>query len=274
MKSWFQLFRLHNAVIAAAGTWLGWFSLRDVRSGVAVAVWGSLSMALLTAAGNADNDVCDLEADRINQPERPLPSNVLSVLSVRITAFVLYVLGIIAAFQVSAKHSILAAVMAALLLAYNRKLKGFPLVGNLAVSLLCALAIYFPEFPQWIHNTLTVCAFAFWATFTREMVKDIEDQTGDGVVGLKTFPLVFGTLVARKLAFVFTAILLASLPLPVVFFGYHWPYLTSVTVLAAPFLVLLLMELSKSGADYRRCQRYLKWMMLGGMLSLLVGALT
>jgi 4-hydroxybenzoate polyprenyltransferase len=193
------------------------------------------------------------------------------VRQVRIAASLLYALSILAAFIVTLIHGIFVACMVLLLFAYNRHLKGFPLVGNLAVSLLCGLAIYFPEFPSPLWNTLPAFVFAFLATFAREVVKDIEDIEGDRVAGLCTLPLVFSVNGSRKLAFSLVAILLAILPLPIAYFGYHWPYLLLATVLAAPFLIMLLVELSKPTADYGRCQRYLKWVMIGGMVALWVG---
>ncbi len=271
MRAWLRIFRLHNAAIAGAGVWLGWFSLRTARPDIMAAVWGFVSMALLVMAGNADNDVLDLETDRINRPARPLPAGWLKVSTVRFSAFLLYGLGVAAACAVSSAHSALAAGMALLLLIYNRRLKSVALAGNLAVSLLCALAIYFPEFPHLPHATLPACVFAFLATLTREIVKDAEDVKGDRAAGLRTLPIVWSLEAARKLAFSGVAILLAFLPLPAFFFGYRWPYLVLATALAAPFLAALLVELSRSGADYGQCQRHLKWAMLGGMAALLAG---
>jgi hypothetical protein len=60
LPAWWRLFRPHNAAIAGAGVWLG-HAATDAE-GLSTAAWGCLSMVLLTAAGNADNDVCDLQA--------------------------------------------------------------------------------------------------------------------------------------------------------------------------------------------------------------------
>jgi 4-hydroxybenzoate polyprenyltransferase len=275
--AWLRLFRVQNAVIAGAGVWLGWFSLRalrpDASSTLPLAIEGSISMALLTMAGNADNDVCDLETDRVNRPNRPLPAGLLTTSSVRPVTWLFYALAIAVAWAASPLHGSLTAGMALLLWVYNRHLKGLPLIGNLAVSLLCALAIYFPEFPGWPQAVFPACAFAFLATLAREIVKDIEDVEGDKRMGFRTFPIVSSLNAARKLAFSLVALLLAFLPLPVAFFGYRWPYLVLATVGVAPFLIALFAELSKLRANYGRCQRYLKWVMLGGMAALWVGVL-
>lgn len=273
IHAWFRLFRPQNAAIAGASVLLGWFSMHPLRPDLAVALWGCLSMLLLVMAGNADNDICDLAVDRVNRPTRPLPAGILKAGQVRIASIFLYGLSFIAAAIATPFHGILVACMVLLLFAYNRRLKGLPLVGNLAVSFLCGLAIYFPEFPSRPWNTLPAFVFAFFATFAREVVKDMEDMEGDRGAGLRTLPLVFSIQAARKLAFSLVAILLAILPLPAAFFGYGRSYLILATVLAAPFLIVLLLELSKPSADYGRCQRYLKWVMIGGMMALWVGVM-
>ncbi len=274
VSSWWRLFRPQNAAIAGIGVWLGWASLRFSRAEIPLAVWGCLSMLLLTAAGNADNDVCDSESDRINHPERPLPSGLLAAKPVRAAAFFLYALAVVLAGMADVFHGILVLGMALLLVVYNRTLKKLPLVGNLAVSLLCSLAIYFPEFPRMARYTLPACVFAFLATLARELVKDLEDVKGDFAVGLNTLPIAAGANPTRKLAFSLMAVLLAMLPLPSAYLGYGMGYAAISILFAAPLLLLLLRELYRSSPDYGLCQRRLKWLMLAGMAALGAGVLT
>jgi geranylgeranylglycerol-phosphate geranylgeranyltransferase len=270
LPAWWRLFRPHNAAIAGAGVWLG-HAATDAE-GLSTAAWGCLSMVLLTAAGNADNDVCDLQADRVNHPGRPLPSGALRPEAVNLAAFALYALGVAAAGLASALHGILAAGMLLSLLAYNRRFKAMPLLGNLVVSGLCATAIYFVEFPGFPQATLPACVFAFLATLAREIVKDLEDAAGDRAAGLRTYPLAAGESAARKSAFALVVALLALLPVPLAAFGYGWRYGILSAVLVAPFLLALILELSKPSARYARCQRWLKGLMVGGMAALWVEA--
>lgn len=60
-------------MVAAAAVWLGWASLH-VRPEWPLALWGSLSMLLMVAAGNVHNDTLDVATDRVNRPDRPLAS--------------------------------------------------------------------------------------------------------------------------------------------------------------------------------------------------------
>jgi geranylgeranylglycerol-phosphate geranylgeranyltransferase len=275
---WIRLFRPANALIAAGAVWLGWASLR-LQPEAWLALWGSISMGMLVAAGNADNDVRDVETDRINRPDRPLPSGHIRVGAARAAAAALYAGAVIIAWIGSPFHGGLALAMAVLLWLYNRTLKGRPLSGNLAVSLLCGLAVYFVElpllidFPLQAHDSLPAALFAFLATFAREVVKDAEDIAGDRVAGHRTFAVAAGADAARKLAFATIALILVFLPFPALFFGYGKAYALAAILLPAPLVFLLMRELSSPDANFTRAQKRLKLLMLAGMVSLLCGVL-
>ncbi|MCD6024539.1 MAG: Digeranylgeranylglyceryl phosphate synthase [Fibrobacteria bacterium] len=279
LSPWIRLFRPGNALIAAAAVWLGWVSLR-LRPEAWLAAWGSLSILLLVAAGNADNDVRDIETDRVNRPHRPLPSGHIRVGAARATAAALYIGAVLLAWIGSPFHGALALAMAVLLWLYNRFLKGKPLSGNLAVSLLCGLAVYFVElpllvdFPLEAHDSLPAALFAFLATFAREVVKDAEDIAGDRAAGHRTYAVAAGAGAARKLAFAVVALILAFLPFPALFFGYGRAYSLAAIALAGPLVFLLLRELARPDANFTRAQKLLKGLMLAGMVALLAGVLT
>jgi geranylgeranylglycerol-phosphate geranylgeranyltransferase len=282
LSAWFRLFRPWNALIAGAAVWLGWAGLR-LQPEWQLALWGSLSMLLLVAGGNADNDAVDAVTDRVNRPHRPVAAGTVSRRAAFTAAFLLYGAGVLLAWIGSPIHGAVAAGMALLLVAYNRVLKGLPLSGNLAVALLCGLAVYFVElpllidFPLTAHDSLPAALFALLATFARELVKDAEDVAGDRAAGLRTFAVARGTGAARKLAFAVVVILLLLLPVPLFAFAhgaYGWPYAAAVVLLTGPVLVPLLGELSREEANLARAQKLLKALMVAGMVALLAGAIT
>lgn len=61
---------------------------------LATILLGAVTAAVLNAASNVLNQIADLEADRINKPERPLPSGRVSVPQAWRLATVLYLLGV------------------------------------------------------------------------------------------------------------------------------------------------------------------------------------
>jgi geranylgeranylglycerol-phosphate geranylgeranyltransferase len=270
MNPWIRLLRPWNALIAGAAVWLGWVSLY-YPPGIGMAAWGSLAMFLLVAAGNVHNDVLDVATDRVNRPGRPLASGRIGVRAAHALSVTLYLGAIFAAWLAAPLHGLLAALMALLLVAYNRVLKALPVAGNLTVAVLCAIAVYFTEFPGIPADTLPALAFAFIVTLARELVKDAEDFPGDKVAGLSTLAVVTSPDVARRAAFGTVVILLLLLPWPMLAFGHRWPYALGVIILVGPFIVPLVGELSRPEADYTRCQKLLKGVIVGGMLALLAG---
>ena len=68
---------------------------------VAYILLGSFVAAALNAASNALNQICDVENDLINQPDRPLPSKRLSVKNAGIFSSALFVLAIALAWLVA-----------------------------------------------------------------------------------------------------------------------------------------------------------------------------
>ena len=61
---------------------------------------GMLMAATLNAASNAFNQVCDLEQDRINKPDRPVPSGAISPRAANVFAAVLFVLANVLAYLI------------------------------------------------------------------------------------------------------------------------------------------------------------------------------
>lgn len=281
LPSWIRLVRPGNALIAAAAVWLGWACL-SLRPEWQLAFWGSLSMLLMVGGGNADNDALDLETDRVNRPQRPVAAGHIGRGAAWVTAFLLYAGAVLSAWIGSPLHGLLAAVMAVLLIIYNRALKGRPLAGNLVISLLCGLAVYFVElpllvdFPLTTTDSLPAAAFAFLVTFTRELVKDAEDVAGDRAAGHRTYAVVRGTEATRTLALATMLLVVALLPAPVLFFGYHGTYLALIVLVGAPMLIPLLRILARRNAEparFSRAQKLLKYFMLAGMISILAGVL-
>lgn len=82
-------------------------------------MWLILATVGLYGGGIVFNDVFDAKLDRIERPERPIPSGKASIASASILAVILFGLGFASAWQVSALSGIIAVVIAALAVLYN-----------------------------------------------------------------------------------------------------------------------------------------------------------
>src|SRR5690606_16344680 len=82
-------------------------------------LWLCLSTIGLYGGGVAFNDVFDAELDRVERPERPIPSGIVSLRNAAVMASALLLLGIVAAWQVSLLSGLIALVVAFLCILYD-----------------------------------------------------------------------------------------------------------------------------------------------------------
>lgn len=95
-----------------------------IPEGGEVFLWNSLLWLILATiglygGGIVFNDVFDAELDKKERPERPIPSGKATVLSASLLGGILFINGILAAWQVSSLSGIIAVAVAALAVLYN-----------------------------------------------------------------------------------------------------------------------------------------------------------
>ena len=100
----------------------------------------ALSAVWINAAGNAFNDLFDVDIDRINRPQRPLPAGRITPQTAALFAAFCTLIGISLGAAVSAQHALWAAGISALLVLYSLSLKTSMLWGNGLVGLISAAA--------------------------------------------------------------------------------------------------------------------------------------
>lgn len=171
-----------------------------------------LAVVLITAAGNVINDYFDVEIDRVNRPDRPIPSGQVTLSAARTYAVTLFLVGILVCIPINAICLTIAVFNAILLIAYAATLKRQPLIGNLAVSYLAGSMFLFGGALSGMDGVFRVLPFAvmtFFAMLSRELVKDAEDIEGDRASGAVTVPIRYSIRAAAFLALV--SAMLASL---------------------------------------------------------------
>ena len=240
-----------------------------------------VSGALVGAGANADNDGLDAEADRVNRPLRPVPSGAVSADVARGLWIGLTALALGAAALVSGGVLAVAAASAALTALYNRRLKGVPLAGNVAVAAVVAAAPLYGALAVGRVDAAVVAAVAltFGLTLAREIAKDVEDTPGDRRAGVRTMPVAWGERRSVVAALAVTVATLVALPLAVLG-GVERSFLAYGLGAALCLLVAawaLALGLGARGAVARRAatsaSRWLKGAMAFGLAALLATAL-
>ena len=290
----FKMSRPVNIVIAMVTLAIGYYLLSAMPTNEGGIEWISLILQTLGFAfaisfANIQNDIWDLESDRLNRPERPLVTGKVSIAVAQKAWIILLVLTLAAGLADSIltktnwTASIFFVLLSLLLIAYNKWLKHIPLLKNMTVALMCAtplLLCYF--YPAGVSETETytmdpadkigylypAMLFAFLLTTAREIYKDLEDETGDLKAGIMTFPLIAGAKTARRLAGFICIFCWAILPLPVLQGYYPTLFLMITGAIFTPTILAILIYAHKR--NYRRAQKLVKVAMFAGLVALLV----
>lgn len=234
-----------------------------------------LVVVFLNAAANAFNDYMDFETDRINRPNRPLPKGTISKTTALSAAILLFIAGIMVSAFLNREAFIIATLIAVpLMIAYSLWLKGWPLVGNVVISLILGLTFIFAgaAFGNF-WGLLVPALLAFGFTFLRELVKDIADLEGDLSAGMHTFPVVAGMKNAVTLVMILTIIIGGGVLVPYWVGLYGIKYLI-ILIFGIEFpLVYVLLTLVKSPTitNCKRISQVLKACIFAGLLAVYLG---
>ncbi len=232
-------------------------------------VFGILTVFLVTAGGNIINDYYDRDVDKINHPERPIPAGQITPQIAVIYAAILFALAIGISYLISMCALFIASYAIFVLLLYESSLKYEGFVGNIAVSILVGMLFVFGGAIFGNIPLMSIFALmAFFANLGREIIKDIEDMVGD--INRRTLPKRIGKDKAAmvSLSSIFIAILLS--PIPCLCFSFSIYYLLSVLVSDGIFIYASFIQFK----DPHKGQKYVKYGMLMGLLSYLIGGLT
>jgi geranylgeranylglycerol-phosphate geranylgeranyltransferase len=145
---------------------------------------GFLTGLFICAYSMAVNDVYDLEVDRVNRPDRPIPSGKLSVSEARNLSFVMLLAGMACSiFSLLPLAVLIAAAYAFLSWLYNSWAKKTGLPGNLIVASSLAIPFIYGGAVSGgsiVGSLLLLMALtAFFSGVGREVVKGMADVEGD-----------------------------------------------------------------------------------------------
>ncbi|MGB9987847.1 geranylgeranylglycerol-phosphate geranylgeranyltransferase [Salarchaeum japonicum] len=263
-----ELTRPGNVVAAGVLTFVGAFVAGGaadypVHTGAAV-----VATMLAIAAGNAINDYFDRDIDAINQPDRPIPRGAVSPRGALAFSLALFGGAVVCALVLPVLAVAIAAVNLVALLVYTEYLKGLPGAGNFVVAYLVGSTFLFGAAAVGdVAAGAVLCVLAALSTFTREVVKDVEDIAGDREEGLNTLPIAVGERRALVVAALALVVAVLASPLPYLWNVFGAPYLA---VVALADLVMLYAT-SESFNDPTRGQSLLKYGMFLAVVAFLVG---
>ncbi len=221
------------------------------------------------------NDYFDLEVDKVNAPNRPLPAGIVSPGEAILLTVIATFIGLLAAFWISIPAFILCVIFWGMGVLYNWKFKEAGLTGNLMVSssvaitfILGGLAVGDP----WNKIVWCFALIGFFIDLGEEIAGDAMDMQGDQKRGSKSIAILKGrnfALVVSSL--LFGLVVLISL-IPVIFAWLGWSYLLMICITDTLIVVFTIRLLkSKTSAQGVKSMQGIYLGALVGMLAFIVG---
>ncbi|MEM0056998.1 MAG: UbiA family prenyltransferase [Candidatus Geothermarchaeota archaeon] len=222
------------------------------------------------------NDIFDIEADKVNAPNRPLPSGRMSIRSATIYSCVLLFLALFLSNLLSIANLMLAALFWTMGVLYNWKLKSKGILGNLIVSLSVTAPFLYGNIVvnKSISPTIILfCLIAFFANMSREIIKAIADIRGDSLTGITTVPIKIGPQRAYLVGYFFGTIAITISPIPLMLNIVNITYVPLIACADIGMMYSLYLSSSLRKEDCIKSKTIMLYSMLIGTLAFLLGNL-
>ncbi|MDZ4871391.1 MAG: hypothetical protein CLLPBCKN_000779 [Chroococcidiopsis cubana SAG 39.79] len=272
IRAFVQLFRLPAGILAALAGCATIYAL-DATVALPQYLLTAIILVCMTSAACGINDYWDLAKDRINHPDRPLPSGRLSLQQAWWAAAILFGCAAIAAIPLGLSPFVLVAISTVLLWNYSHLASYNGIFGNLLVAATIAALIFL--------GSLVACrplamlypmGFLFCYALAKEIVWDVHDAEGDRIQGIVTVANRWGDRVAFAIAWGLLGVLMGSIPVALRLLSMARP------LLFATFSAIALLSLGMALAHYQQqrsesaYQRFNFWERIGtafGVIALL-----
>ncbi|MCE4627666.1 MAG: UbiA family prenyltransferase [Desulfurococcales archaeon] len=204
-----RLMRVVNSFMVGLAVIVGVFIAlpSGSRADPALLLSGFITGFAVSASSMILNDIVDIDIDKINQPDRPLPRGDISERAAWACYVALTLVGALASIPGGWDSLGLVLLAGAAAAAYNTRLKlsGFP--GNVIVAFLTSLPFLYAYTLIDASNPAVIIfwAMVFLSVLGREIAKDIADVEGDAIKGGRTIPIVYGRRTAAVVAALFYA---------------------------------------------------------------------
>ena len=244
--------------------------------GLDKAAFGFLTASLMMAGTMVLNDIYDVDIDRLNAPNRPIPSGRASIGSARYLAAALSIASMTFAILIGVLSFLIALLALGLMIFYNTRGKRLGLLGNAVVSFNVALPFVFGGVSVSALRPIVVLfsVLAFLTNLGREIGKGVVDVEGDRLHNVRTLAVLKGQKFAAKASsgLLISAVAVSFVP---IILGIANPlYVLPVAIADFGFVMSAVSLLRNSSPDNaRRVKSWILLCMLFGLIAFLLGGL-
>ncbi|MEJ2295135.1 MAG: geranylgeranylglycerol-phosphate geranylgeranyltransferase [Candidatus Lokiarchaeota archaeon] len=248
-------------------------------------IFGIIAYFFIAGSGMVINDIYDIEIDRINRPQRPIPRGSISLSQARGLFLTYLIIGLIASVVNSILNSIgflnviIAAIFGFIGWIYAKWGKKSGFLGNIIVSVSFSIGIIYGA----VLNSSIISIYVYFFFFTsfflllsRELIKGCEDIEGDKLQGVKTLAIKIGIKKSKYISMFFAIIAILFFVLTY-FTPIINPFYFLITMVFGLvdvcFVIILILIMSQNKKDFKRISLFLKIGAFLGLVAFLFASL-
>ena len=273
LRAFLSILRPINCAMIGFAVIVGAFVSKPATADAANLLLGFVTGFAICAYSMVINDYYDIEVDRVNQPDRPLPSGAVTMRAALGLALVMLAIGVLASVVLLSWAAVAVSLIYAFLSwLYNYRAKKYGLSGNLIVASSLAIPFIYGGVVAGGSITSSLLLFmagtAFLSGVGREVVKAMADTVGDEKRGIRSFARVHGMRHAAVTGASFFLAAVASSLLPLLLLSVSLFYRFGVVVPDLIFIYLAYAILSRPTAG--RALKVKKQALMGMLIGLIV----
>jgi len=226
LKDSIEILRPINDLMGSLTVIIG---ILNTRTGISIEVilinivLGILTYFFIAGSGMVINDIYDIEIDKINRPERPIPSGRITLKQAKILFMICLVIGLTFAiyhsflFNLGIFNISIVALFGFIGWLYAKWGKKSGFFGNIIVSISFSIGLIYGA----ILNSSNIPAYiyfffltSFFLLLSREIIKGCEDIEGDKIDGVKTLAIKIGIKKSTKISMIFSILAIIFFILP------------------------------------------------------------
>ncbi len=265
-----KLMRFELPLSAGVCVILGQVFALDGFASIWVTISGFLSLFLVSASILVLNDYFDVESDKVNSPERPIPSGLVSPREALFFSIFLIVTGLILSCLISWKVLLIAMVLAIIGFLYNRYFKKSGLAGNLMVSFSVGMTFVFGGASVGLPFNKTVLFFGLIGALVdlgEEIAADSLDMEGDRLINSSSVAILHGKKTALTVSSVIFSLVITLSIIPFLLKWFTLLYLIPIGIMDL-LIGFSTFKLLTVGADKQR--KYIRLVYLGAIFGLIL----
>ncbi len=270
IKGLIRLLRFELPLSAGICVVMGQLLALGEFASVFITASGFLSVFSISASILVSNDYFDVETDKINAPDRPIPSNIVTPFEALLLSVFLLSLGLILSYLISNAALLCSIGLLIVGFLYNRKFKKSGLPGNLLVSFSVGMTFIFGGISVGLPFNEAVLFFGLVAVLVdlgEEIAADAMDVKGDKLINSNSIAILYGKPIALKISSCIFSFVILLTAIPFIMNWFSLIYLIPITIMDLSIGYSSFKLLKSKNEEGRK---FIRWIYLGATFGLLV----